>query len=176
MACIIFSGKAKEALERFKEATGRNRRNVYPAHLFSNNPVFPHYGMYRKTILDAVDADTLRLIREGPDIRALLSRPPRWMGPRTATLAGIAEYLVEKKLRDPVHPTFGRRMGFTPRVVSVRQCETASELADLILASSCTPPSRRFFSGKESPFSTAGLWTMFPSASWAIRRAKRWSF
>lgn len=140
MACIVFAGKAKETLERFKEATARNRRNIYPSNLFGDAPVFPHYGMYRRTILDSVDAATLRLLQEGPDILVLLSRPPRRMGPRLATVAGIFGYMVERYLKDPVHPSFCRRLGFAPRVVSVRECASVDELADLILASSCTPP------------------------------------
>lgn len=140
MACVVFSGKTKETLERFKEATARNRRNVYLSNFFGGDPVFPHYGMYRKAILEAVDTSALRILHEGPDIRVLLSLPPRRMGARCAAVVGILGYMAERYLKDPVHPSFGRHLGFSPRVVSVRECVTVDELADLILASSCTPP------------------------------------
>lgn len=157
MACIVFAGKTQETLERFKEATARNRRNVYPSNLFGDAPVFPHYGMYRGTILDAVDTATLRALHEGPDIRVLLSRPSRRMGPRLAAAAGILGYMVERYLKDPVHPSFGKRLGFTPRVVSVRECATVDELADLILASSCTPPFTPLLTWRGEPVLDGGL-------------------
>jgi predicted acylesterase/phospholipase RssA len=39
-----------------------------------------------------------------------------------------------------VHPRLARRLGFTAEHVSVRTCPTPESLADLVLASSCTPP------------------------------------
>jgi predicted acylesterase/phospholipase RssA len=39
-----------------------------------------------------------------------------------------------------VHPTFGRFLGFQPIVYDARNCETPEDLADLVLASSATPP------------------------------------
>ncbi len=157
MASLIFSGKAAESLKRFKDATARNRRNVYLANLFGNTPVFPHYAMYRRAILDALDPEGMDALHRGPDIRVLISRPPRFLGPRAATIIGILAYLAEKSLRGSVHPSFGRRLGFAPEVVSVRECADASALADLILASSCTPPFTPILSWNGKPVLDGGL-------------------
>jgi len=157
MACLIFSGKTSAVLERFKEATARNRRNVYLSNLFGDTPVFPHYAMYRRAILDALDGEGMDALHRGPDIRVLISRPPRMLGPRAATFVGILAYLVEKSLKGSVHPSFGRRLGFMPEIVSVRQCADASEVADLVLASSCTPPFTPILSWKGKPVLDGGL-------------------
>lgn len=91
-------------------------------------------------MLESVDARGLANIHEGPNLRVLLTRPPFWAGPRLATLAGISAYYIERKISYPVHPRLTRKMGFKAQVVSVRECRNPGELADLILASSCTPP------------------------------------
>lgn len=49
-------------------------------------------------------------------------------------------YTLEKKIAYPVHPKYSAKLGFRPEVVSAQSCETPDQLADLILASSCTPP------------------------------------
>ena len=140
MACMIFAGLWEETLDLFKLATGHNRRNIYPANIFRNAPVFPHAAMYRKAILEVIDMKSIQRIHRGPDIRIQIVRLPRWFGPYTGTLAGFLAYQLEKSFYRPVHPKLGRGIGFIPEVISVRDCRTPEALADLILASSCTPP------------------------------------
>jgi hypothetical protein len=58
-----------------------------------------------------------------------------------AVMLALCSYKLEKRLRDGmIHPTYGRRVGFTARTFDARDCETAEQLADLIIASSATPP------------------------------------
>ena len=96
--------------------------------------------MYRKAVLDLFDQATLAKVHAGPDIRMLLGHMPRWLGPRTGFLAAAAAYNFDKRVRRAVHPTTPRALGFWPEVVSVRSCAAPEDLADLILASSCSPP------------------------------------
>ena len=70
----------------------------------------------------------------------LLGRMPGWLGPRTGALVAAAAYNFDKRIRGLVHPTTSSAIGFRPEVVSVRECGTPEHLADLILASSCSPP------------------------------------
>ena len=39
-----------------------------------------------------------------------------------------------------MHPTFASKLGFSPLVVSIQECSTPENLADLLIQSSCTPP------------------------------------
>ena len=141
-AAAALVGKCEHALEHFKGATARNPRNVYPARLLrpSGERAFPHEPIYRAAIKATVDADDIRLLREGPELRVVVTRPPPWLGPRLALLAGLGCYLVEKRLGDPLHGTLSRRVGFRPEVISARECDSPAAVADLVLASSCTPP------------------------------------
>lgn len=140
MACIALSGRGDFGLDYFKRITDRNRKNVYPEHLFKTDPVFPHYRIYRQAILDIFDGAALQRLHDGPEIRVQISRPPRFLGARSGTVVGIAAYALEKKLCYPMHPTWPSRIGFTPEVIRVSDCTTIEELADLLLQSSCTPP------------------------------------
>ena len=69
-----------------------------------------------------------------------ISHIPRWLGPRSATAAGLVAYNIDKHVRRTLHPTLARRLGFTPEFVRAQDCRTAADLADLMLQSSCTPP------------------------------------
>ncbi len=140
MACIYYAGRADVALAAFKKATARNRKNFYPSRWLQGRPAFPHYAMYRDLMLASLDAEALTRLRNGPDIRIAISRPPASMGPKTAALAGIVAYLIDKRVYGGVHPRLPARLGFRPEILSVRNCDTPESLADLVLASSCTPP------------------------------------
>ena len=56
----------------------------------------------------------------------------------------MSSYALEKRL-DPrrLHPRVGTRLGFRELVVDARSCTSPAELADLVLASSSTPPFTR---------------------------------
>ncbi|MBN2688554.1 MAG: patatin-like phospholipase family protein [Deltaproteobacteria bacterium] len=140
MACFLFSGRFNAAVQHFQQTTRENAHNIYPLNVFRGHPVFPQYTMYRNGILAAIDAPALAELHDGPEIRILLSRPPKWAGARLATVIGFLCYSVEKKLYSPVHPSLAARIGFMPEVVTVSECRTPEELADLLLQSSCTPP------------------------------------
>jgi hypothetical protein len=141
MACVALLGRCEETLRQFKAATARNPKNAYPENLLRGADVFPHHAMYREAILHAVDAAALERLQAGPtDLRILLACAPRGLGAHLSLLLGLGCYVVEKRFGDPVHSELAHRVGFTAELVSARSCRTPEELADLILASSCTPP------------------------------------
>ncbi len=140
IACLLFSGRLAEAMAYAQEAMGRNPRNCYPANLWRSGAVFPHLGIYRRGILKILDQAALERLRQGPQLRVLLAHPPRWTGAVGGVLLGFGAYTLEKHLKHPLHPRFATRLGFTAELVPVAGCRQPQELADLILASSCTPP------------------------------------
>jgi len=140
MACAALLGRCEQTLALFMAATSRNPRNIYPANPLRGEPLFPHHRMYREAILGIVDQDGLRRLQTDTELRMVLARPPARLGPRLSLLVGLGCYLVERRRGDPVHSRLARRLGFEAEAVSVRRCRTPEELADLVLASSCTPP------------------------------------
>jgi hypothetical protein len=123
-----------------KEAMGNNPRNCYPANILRGQPVFPHLGIYRRGILKILDQAALERLHRGPQLRVLLAHPPLWAGAVGGVLLGFGAYTLEKHLKTPLHPRFASMLGFRAELVPVSSCQGPQELADLILASSCTPP------------------------------------
>lgn len=140
IGCAIVAGVAEETLRLFKELTRANPRNFYPRRLLEGKPAFPHYAMYRHAMLEIMNEAILQRLKTGPDVRVLIGRLPGWLGPRAGMLAAAAAYNFDKRVRKLVHPQTPRRLGFEPETVRVADCETSEALADLVLASSCTPP------------------------------------
>jgi predicted acylesterase/phospholipase RssA len=72
-------------------------------------------------------------------------------------LLGLGCYLMSRRGGDQVHPGLARRLGFRAEAVSVRDCRSPDELADLILASSCTPPFTPRLTYRGQPASDGGV-------------------
>jgi hypothetical protein len=137
---VVLAGRIREGLAHFRAVTAANRRNAYPANLLRGRPVFPHAAMYRQALLEIIDAVALARLHTVPDIIVPITRAPQWLGPRSAfALAGTVDAL-ERAVAPSPHPRFARQLGFRTEYASVRDCATPEALADLVLASSCTPP------------------------------------
>lgn len=140
ISCAIFANRIKETLEATMEVQSTNLKNRYWSRALQGKNVHPHSDLYRQIIHKALDEQSLQTLKEGPANRILLAEIPSWLGARSAVLVGMLAYQLEKKLRHPVHPSWGRKIGFRSRFVTANSCNTVDELADLILSSSCTPP------------------------------------
>lgn len=140
MACMLFSSRTEFGLNYFKQVTSGNLRNFYPKRALTGGSAFPHEVIYRSAIRATIDARALAALHAGPSIEVTMAGLPRRLGARTATFAGISAYNIEKYLFHPVHPRLGRALGFRDLSGTVRACATPEALADLILASSGTPP------------------------------------
>jgi len=140
VAAVLFAGCFDAALVNFKRATAGNSRNVHWRNLFNGAPIFPHAKMYRRALLEVIDDRALATLHAGPELRVAITRPPGWLGPGTGfAVAGLADAL-EQVLGPPVHPQLALWLGFRAEYATVRACGTPEALADLVLASSCTPP------------------------------------
>lgn len=140
IACALFAGTFHHGFEGFKQAIVENEQNFYIFNLLHKQPVFPHGNMYRNAILGAIDGRALTRLHQGPDIFILVSCPPRWASARMALLLGMLVVGMDACNNNAIHSSMGRRVGFKPLYLSVRDCTTPAELADLIIASSCVPP------------------------------------
>ena len=140
VAAVLFAGRFDDALTHFRGATAANAANVHWRNLFNGAPVFPHAAMYRRALLEVIDDRALATLHAGPDMRVAITRAPGWLGARTGfAIAGLADAL-EHLVGPPVHPRLAPWLGFRAEYASVRACRTPEALADLVLASSCTPP------------------------------------
>jgi predicted acylesterase/phospholipase RssA len=139
-ACLALAADAEKVLNYFKKLTAANEKNMYMENLFRKEPVFPHYRMFRDAIMFSLDDSVMKKLANGPDIQILVTRPPRWMGATLAAVTGVMAYNLEKKIFYPLHPVFPRKLGFKPEIISVKDCKSREDLADLMMQSSCAPP------------------------------------
>lgn len=140
ISCAIFSGCMEQTLENTKEVMGRNKKNRYLKNLFNDQDVYPHSALYRQIVKQSLSEQSLKTLHQGPVNHILVAHIPRWLGPKSAVLVGLGAYQLEKKLRQPVHPTYGRKLGFKSEFILSTHCQTVDELCDAMISSSCTPP------------------------------------
>ena len=140
LSCAILADRIEPALDATCAAMARNPKNQYWNHLFDGGSVFPHAAIYRAIMLEVLDAPAMARLQAGPDNHIALARPPAWLPARLATAAGMAAYQLEKQLFHPLHPRAGQILGFRPEYVSAQSCPDSETLANLVMASSCTPP------------------------------------
>lgn len=117
-------------------------KNIDFKRVFSGEPVAPHGAVYRDTLLFSFrDGGFERVVRQPFPIWILAARFPKALPSTLAVAAGLSAYSLEKSMRkEMIHPTWGKKVGFRPFLFDARDCRSAEELADLILASSATPP------------------------------------
>ncbi len=140
MAAMIFGGASQTGIRMIKEATALNRSNFYPSNIFRSKPAFPHYAIYRNTVLNTLDEDAVKKIRSGPEVRVMFAHPPSYLGARSGVVAGLLGYTLEKHIKHPVHPVAGTRLGYSATIVKLNECSTGEEMTNMIMYSSCTPP------------------------------------
>lgn len=161
-ACTVavwLAGRA-EAARSFWHWRRRNvHKNFEWGRLLRGLPPGPQGPVYRDSLVFAFQEGGLERLRacEIP-VLVVVASPPRRVPKLASILVGYGAYSVEKQLRPAmIHPSFGRRLGFAPRVFDARSCETPEELADLILASSATPPFTPFGHYRGERFLDGGM-------------------
>ena len=157
MACLVFSGRIADGLEAFKQAVGGNPRNAYWSNVFRGEPVFPQARLYRDTMLDLLEEVGIEPLQSGPDIRVVIARTPMALGPRTSLVAAGLLDQAQRLFVRHLHPQLARRAGFRPEIISLRDCRTPWDVAQLILQSSCTPPFTPYYRRLGRPALDGGL-------------------
>lgn len=133
-------GLGAQVRERVFAGCGPHLTNVDLAGWRRGGALYPVGTMYRDLLADVLDAAALARLNAKVDFQVAIARLPRGMPPLVGAALGIGGYQVEKHLFGPVHPRFGRRLGFRPEFVAVRGLRTPQELADTLIASSGVPP------------------------------------
>ncbi|HTD24659.1 MAG TPA: patatin-like phospholipase family protein [Terriglobales bacterium] len=140
IACAMITGRLEWAIECFKACIANNKKNIYLSNLFGDQPVFPHAAIYRETLIRIFDQSAIEALYSGPEIHVLLTRTSSSLPGYPGILAGLAMCALKGQAESEFYRELEARVGFSKEFVSVKKCRTPAELADLVLASSCTPP------------------------------------
>ncbi len=139
-ACHVFAGQAEACMAFYRAANQDRAKNFMPENLLGAGEVYAGHRVYRGALETVLEGEGMARLREGPEIRVLMARPPAWAPGGLGTALGYLSYTLEKRLSNPVHPKWGLSLGFRPLVGRADLCRSSKEVADLVLASSCLPP------------------------------------
>jgi len=119
---------------------GTHLKNFDIAAWRRGEPLCPVGPMYRALLDTVIDAAALAKLNTLTDLQYAISRMPRWLSPISGAALGITAYQLEKKILHPVHPTFGRRLGYTSEFVRTRDLADPEPLREALMASGGVPP------------------------------------
>jgi len=138
----LLSGRSRESREYWMGRARTVTKNFDWTKLLRGERPAPQGEIYRNTMMVTFADGGLERIRSQPFPIYIVASEFPWNLPRTFSIAlGLGLYSLERSVRRPPHPMLPRTvLGFTPVAVDARECETAEELTNLILASSATPP------------------------------------
>ncbi|MDX2061018.1 MAG: patatin-like phospholipase family protein [Gemmatimonadales bacterium] len=142
VALMLLSGRAETAFAFWHRRRGHVRRNLDWTRLLRGERPAPHYPVYRDTLLFALaDGGFERLQAQPFPVYALVAVPPHPLPIPLAVPIGLGAYSLERWLNPGrLHPGSGRRLGFEPIARDLRLAASPEAVAELILASSATPP------------------------------------
>lgn len=140
VAAILFAGGWSRFYAKFLELAARNERNVHYRNLLRRSSVFPHPAISHESFLHSVSARALQALRFGPDLRIVISHPPRFLGARLAASLAVLVDEIEKRVTRRAVSEWVRRLGFQSSVVRARECDSPEALVHAILQSSTAPP------------------------------------
>lgn len=170
IACAFVADRLEFSTEWFKAAASRNTKNFYPEHLFSSKPAFPQAGIYRRLLEAVFEGDAFQKLQQGSEVHVLLTRPPRRCP--AAAVVPLGALLLAVRMHAPraIWTRVKQWSGFRSEYVSTKQCSNTSEVADLILASSCTPPMTPLYRLGGRPSLDGGLLESVPRSALTKQR------
>jgi predicted acylesterase/phospholipase RssA len=142
VAALLLSERDAEVTERWRRERGGATKNFEWLRLLAGRNPMRHEEVYRAALLHAFDGGGFERIRERPFPFLILTTAfPKLMPSVAAALLGMCLYNLDKDTAGKKRETpLVLRAGFAPAAYDARDCNSPVELADLIIASSATPP------------------------------------
>lgn len=106
----------------------------------AGKPLCPVGPMYGELLNQTIDAAALARLQAMTDLQIAIARLPPGLSPTLGAMIGIGAYQIEKQIFHPVHPRFGRTLGFRPEFVAARALDNPQQFRDALMASSGVPP------------------------------------
>ncbi len=128
--------------------------------------------IYRRALLQVFDQAALRKLYAGPDIQVLVTRTSAQLPRYPGLVIGLSLCAFPALRTRRGFRRLEAQFGFSREFIPVRNCATPAELADLVLASSCTPPFTPWYSLHGRPVLDGGLSESVPLGGLPQRQGK----
>jgi predicted patatin/cPLA2 family phospholipase len=142
MAVLLLSGRDREVEEFWRRERHGITKNFEWPRLLSGQSPMRHESIYRASLLHAFSGGGFERIRSQPfPIFVITTGFPKRMPAALAALLGLCLYnLQNSQLAKKRDTPLALSAGFTPMVYDARDADSPEELANLIIATSATPP------------------------------------
>jgi hypothetical protein len=121
-------------------ACGPHLKNFDLAAWRRGEPLCPVGAMYDALLAETINDGALTRLNTLTDFQIAVSRLPGRLSPLLGAAIGIGAYQVEKRLLHPVHPRFGRALGFRSEFIAARGLSDPQDMRQALLASGGVPP------------------------------------
>src|SRR5712692_4977442 len=172
VACAMVCRRLELAVNCFKAAIENYKKNGYLTRLLRGDTVFPHAEIYRNALLQVFDQAALEELHAGPDIQLLVTRPSAKLPRYPGLVIGLSLYAFQGLRTRRGFRRLEAQFGFSREFIPVKNCATPAELADLVLASSCTPPVTPWYSLHGRPVLDGGLCESVPLSGLPEKQGK----
>ena len=172
VACAMVCGRLEFAVNCFKAAIASNKGNIRLTRILRGDRIFPHAEIYRRALLQVFDQAALRKLYAGPDIQVLVTRTSAQLPRYPGLVIGLSLCAFPALRTRRGFRRLEAQFGFSREFIPVRNCATPAELADLVLASSCTPPFTPWYSLHGRPVLDGGLSESVPLGGLPQRQGK----
>jgi len=162
VACALVCGRLEFGVDCLKAAISCKKKGSFAARMSRGQGLLPHAGIYRDAVMRTFDRAAMQSLFAGPDIQVLVTRMSPTLPKYPGMLAGLSLCGLQALGVGRNHRRVKARFGFRKEFVPVKRCATPSDLADLVLASSCTPPFTPFYSLYGRPVLDGGLTESVP--------------
>lgn len=172
VACALVCRRLEFAVSCFKAAIESNKKNTYLTRVLKGDRVFPHAEIYRNALLQVFDQAALEKLHAGPDIQVLVTRISAKLPRYPGLVIGLSLCAFQALRMRRGYRRFEAQFGFSREFIPVKKCDTPAELADLVLASSCTPPVTPWYSLHGRPVLDGGLCESVPLSGLPEKQGK----
>jgi hypothetical protein len=139
-AAYSLLGTGAQVRQSVYDGCGPHLKNFDVAAWRRGEPLCPVGPLYNELLAQTIDDAALARLNAITDLRIAVTRMPRGVPPLIGAMLGIGAYQLEKHLLRPVHPRFGRALGFRAEFIPVRRLRHAHDMHDVLMASSGVPP------------------------------------
>ncbi|WP_375415406.1 patatin-like phospholipase family protein [uncultured Bradyrhizobium sp.] len=156
-AAYSLLGIGAQVRQSVYDGCGPHLKNFDVAAWRRGEPLCPVGPLYNELLAQTIDDTALARLNAITDLRIAVTRMPRGVPPLAGAMLGIGAYQLEKRFFHPVHPRFGRALGFVAEFVPVRTLGNARAMHEVLMASSGVPPFMPVTSVNGAPAFDGGL-------------------